>query len=1355
MDENFGFLLFGKDGPHEITLNIKNFEKKEKKSFIDRLPVDNPEECQLNNTIKDQLDKYKLKGIPASILLINLIIIYDLFVTNCEKKYEKPTEYLNELTIPIDHILKDEELNLEKYNTTKYDPEIFTNIIAETLEIIICRYYSQINWFITNENYKTLTEIVKLIKNNCNTYVKTLNSKTTAELEAIKSAQEKLKKLIQDFWKSVDETAKQYKVFAHKYLDEEVELYQINDIQLRDFIKSDRSVYPDDTKISTEVVKIEEWTPLKDWQDNVKQYQKLDNLFNQIPSGVNLNNESLNDVISKNINYFNGKLEKIKTQLCDSDKAKCDLIESSIDTNEDLIKEPNITLLEFSNKLDSDTQTKPIKKIETFFSKQINDIDNLIPVRIITNFRTFFEGEEYGNPNENFIKILNKPGVNPDEFKTPGDHTSFITLNVDDTKYGPFYNVINGGSGLDINEDVERIFNYYESNKDNKPFKPKHYIYSAYGYSGSGKSYTLLTGQDSIFNRIIQKLNTYGMDKFVIKMVVYDYYGEIEDDKCLNADVEETLTSEIKADTTLFTIKNNQVNYERINNINKGTVTNDYIYKPPINDLLNAANKYIDNINKTREKENFEKDLNKPQKYHVRSTPNNPVSSRAHLFVDMYIVDKNNENSLIGKITLMDMGGSEDVNAIQSDYFTKVEQEVFDPTYIKGYIKNVADILINTINDNVYSDSTPSGISSKLKSGVALSDNIKTTLKAIPYNPPKSTLLNLYIVSNPNNWLKLIYNNKESLLKFIALNNILRIKNSQTNITDTENIINKIIKSNNYKDYTDNNAEYMKYQKAIDIINELLQNKNTGYISDAVLPEIKGAFNKYFPEKIQNIEQDFIKVKTIVYKSNNDIAKKHNLIESQIFKLDPKLSFKDNDITFSINFDTAFINKIFMIKKILENPNKTDIESLINYNNNYITNKNNRIKLCHDNLVVLLKNFNYNLKTVQDNFINIKELLKPLENLPPTTTDLKTLREQYYGENGNIRKGIIKVKEKLIEKQNNINSNIKILKNNIEDINYIINYNNFENIQTILNTNIIKDSIKYIFNLLNDNNNEFFTNIKNTLQKNLDNIIENKTDYRKVKQEIINLSFINTITSDDIIKNINKYISTNISIEPNKPINTYSGTIAGLKDNKIISDDEINLANYLTTGDIDILVKYINNIPTDLTKELEEFDTIIKNIHCPLRYQGNFINKTLFDIKNYAESLAKSQESKTEDFLTKDLMKNNIITNDTFEQKFILMTNIRLDFKDEGNDSRHQNYKNSFIKSLEFAHCINPFKGESDGYYKECPNGENPTPPTAPTQLIPTPPTAPKPLIPTPPTAPKPTPKYNKYKRGGTKIPLL
>jgi hypothetical protein len=70
-------------------------------------------------------------------------------------------------------------------------------------------------------------------------------------------------------------------------------------------------------------------------------------------------------------------------------------------------------------------------------------------------------------------------------------------------------------------------------------------------------------------------------------------------------------------------------------------------------------------------------------------------------------------------------------------------------------------------------------------------------------------------------------------------------------------------------------------------------------------------------------------------------------------------------------------------------------------------------------------------------------------------------------------------------------------------------------------------------------------------------------------------------------------------------------------------------------------------------------------------------------------------------------MKHNIYNktaNDyDLDQKFILMTNIRLDFnlKSE-NNLRKKNYLNALDTSLEFAHCINPFSTKTAEGYKTC-----------------------------------------------------
>jgi len=389
------------------------------------------------------------------------------------------------------------------------------------------------------------------------------------------------------------------------------------------------------------------------------------------------------------------------------------------------------------------TSSEPISIIIAFIKSHIDFTDDLIPVRTVVNFRTGFprsedpEIQKYQDQTAyNFNKLIGNPDSNASitDYESATPVTEFKTLLHNGINYGPFFRVINGGTGLNVNEDLNRLLEHYteKSKSATGDFKPKHYIYSAFGYSGSGKSFSLLTNakRDSIFNRIIAQVTA--NPRYEVKFFAYDYYGEISDNGCTDESPEPQICDLIKSDPlyediTLFSFSLNaaepsgiKCGHEIINLRSetrikaeermRGKRSNpDYLI--PLKTLhtyfsskeaaplsfVDISGKFSETLDAYRSKINFaENPETDSQKYHIRRTPNNSVSSRAHLFIDTYIYDTAapktaGEYPLVGKVTVMDMAGSEKVNTIQSDYFTLVPQKTMDAEKLKTAIQTMTN----------------------------------------------------------------------------------------------------------------------------------------------------------------------------------------------------------------------------------------------------------------------------------------------------------------------------------------------------------------------------------------------------------------------------------------------------------------------------------------------------------------------------------------------------------------------------------------------------------------------------------------------------------------------------------------
>ena len=97
-------------------------------------------------------------------------------------------------------------------------------------------------------------------------------------------------------------------------------------------------------------------------------------------------------------------------------------------------------------------------------------------------------------------------------------------------------------------------------------------------------------------------------------------------------------------------------------------------------------------------------------------------------------------------------------------------------------------------------------------------------------------------------------------------------------------------------------------------------------------------------------------------------------------------------------------------------------------------------------------------------------------------------------------------------------------------------------------------------------------------------------------------------------------------------------------------------------------------------------------IHCSLRFQGNFINHTLTEMKKYIDTIKNHREDHTN--FPGSIFSKTIKTNKT---KFVLFTNIRLDFKPNDHDGvkptsieQNNNIKEAYNRSIDFANYMNP-----------------------------------------------------------------
>ena len=269
---------------------------------------------------------------------------------------------------------------------------------------------------------------------------------------------------------------------------------------------------------------------------------------------------------------------------------------------------------------------------------------------------------------KNNVNMLDKAGQTPEiPDKNPqgtikeelGKGLAMIKSKDKEKTYGPFYKIFHTSNKdkdkkqYDIKEDLNRFFDP----KDNLD----HITYAGYGFSGSGKTYTLIEGKGESYNSIVNQISEY-------------------------------ISKQVNNDDIGITI------YEKYKEIIDGDCTDKFIggsFEPPVDILKDNVNikglaGAISVINKEREKNIKGGPDSKYYRTSIRRTTYNPESSRAHLFVDIkFKVDGKDK-----KITVMDMAGSEKVNVIQEDYFKSVKKfEVKDSTWFSKEITAISSKL--------------------------------------------------------------------------------------------------------------------------------------------------------------------------------------------------------------------------------------------------------------------------------------------------------------------------------------------------------------------------------------------------------------------------------------------------------------------------------------------------------------------------------------------------------------------------------------------------------------------------------------------------------------------------------------
>ena len=214
-------------------------------------------------------------------------------------------------------------------------------------------------------------------------------------------------------------------------------------------------------------------------------------------------------------------------------------------------------------------------------------------------------------------------------------------------RYGSFFGTYENVSNKDIFEGIETKTNN-PALRDALLQSTQGYsiILFGYGYSGSGKSYTLLNGENSMLNSFMSEAKKIGVNISISK--ISELYGHFSiKKKTMSAKEYEITESELSA-------LNQDINFENLNSKNKE------IRENQINILLST----IEELRSTPRDDPT--DGNKKLPATVKGTPNNPASSRSHLFITLRVRTKDGTE---GYLTLVDMAGIENPIEIAVNIF--------------------------------------------------------------------------------------------------------------------------------------------------------------------------------------------------------------------------------------------------------------------------------------------------------------------------------------------------------------------------------------------------------------------------------------------------------------------------------------------------------------------------------------------------------------------------------------------------------------------------------------------------------------------------------------------------------------
>ena len=350
-------------------------------------------------------------------------------------------------------------------------------------------------------------------------------------------------------------------------------------------------------------------------------------------------------------------------------------------------------------KNDNPENTQKLSYVTKIVNEYYDVKDTLFPVRLVMNFGIFQQPTSVIK-SDKIISNYNKSRISTEpkyinnlldgEQTIVRDTMGVEKSRLNEPKYGPYYLVTTTtGNNYNVRGDVNKLFTSTIKGE------VTHIVYSAYGASGSGKTFTLLNQSGPNDNSVLKKiLDTVKLRKNTrVEYRISDYYGEIKtgDERGCVVDLG-SLKDPIGDRCEVYFYKN-------------GKDTQDPSFTK-IDDLKRSDKIILDDYGKFQylRQSNIAKNGERTI-LRVRSTPNNKESSRGPAFLDLDIYEtitgKDEKGEEVtyeekkGRVTILDMAGNEDVDIIQKSYFDNVKTD-FDTTDFASFVKeNVLESLQN------------------------------------------------------------------------------------------------------------------------------------------------------------------------------------------------------------------------------------------------------------------------------------------------------------------------------------------------------------------------------------------------------------------------------------------------------------------------------------------------------------------------------------------------------------------------------------------------------------------------------------------------------------------------------------